>query len=398
MEPDAEPGQTPPADADSPRAPWRMPRPLLAAIIAAVMALQVMVFGPDLLNSYGPEGSPLQRALETHNFRLARVLLICGAKPQGDDSAPSYNTPLCRVVEAGDLDSVRFLLDHGADVEARGSYKLSLLQLAAAMSSPEVVELLLQRGAKVDARTGDGHEMVSAPLPAWTWVAQHGAEPAGRRFANRSDYTALMAACAAGRLDVAQTLLKFGADPNAPDGLGDAALHVAVLGANADLVALLLEHGAKADALGAKGGAPLHLAARYSKLDAGRVLLEHGADPNVRGAFGRTPLHWAPTFWTDGLQAPAFAAMLLDHGANPNARDDGGMTPLHLAVIHRRQDLVRLFTARGGDMNARDGQGRTPAQLSAMAPAQLEALLVDDRRAQFGQTYGTGPEALPYGH
>jgi hypothetical protein len=63
-------------------------------------------------------------------------------------------TPLYYAAEWGREDLVRRLLDHGADVNARGGDDGSALQAAAARDNEAVVRLLLDHGACVNAQGG----------------------------------------------------------------------------------------------------------------------------------------------------------------------------------------------------------------------------------------------------
>lgn len=65
---------------------------------------------------------------------------------------------------------------------------------------------------------------------------------------DKAGRTALIAACAAGRLGCARILLAHGADPNAGnEHFGENALHCAVVGESIDVASLLLSRGARGD-------------------------------------------------------------------------------------------------------------------------------------------------------
>ncbi|HEU4403410.1 MAG TPA: ankyrin repeat domain-containing protein, partial [Candidatus Polarisedimenticolia bacterium] len=94
------------------------------------------------------------------------------------------------------------------------------LHLASFFGHLEVVDLLLEHGADVNARSRS------------------------ERFARSN--TPLHAAAANGRTEVAGRLLAKGADVNAVDGSGFTPLDLAGAGRNDLLIILLLDHGAKA--------------------------------------------------------------------------------------------------------------------------------------------------------
>ena len=68
-------------------------------------------------------------------------------KPRPED----WQTPLVRMVDRGQTEAVRVLLEHGADVTARHPDGRSLLQLARDKGMPEMAGLLEQHGASTDA-------------------------------------------------------------------------------------------------------------------------------------------------------------------------------------------------------------------------------------------------------
>jgi ankyrin repeat protein len=116
-------------------------------------------------------------------------------------------------------------------------------------------------------------------------------------------------------------------------------------------IASLLKAGADPDAPNKHGETPLVEAARSPKATV--VLLAAGANPNTATADGWTPLHEAVP------HGPESAGPLLEAGANPNATNHRGETPLHIAAASRSA-AVDLLLEAGADPTIRDGQGRLP--------------------------------------
>ncbi len=93
-------------------------------------------------------------------------------------------------------------------------------------------------------------------------------------------------------------------------------------------------------------------------------LLEQGADVNVTNYKGQSALHCAAKA---GFVEPV--RILLDHGADVNAQDRDGDTPLHTACRssiknHQRlQQVVDLLIKNGAKLSAQNNRGRTPKQV-----------------------------------
>jgi ankyrin repeat protein len=145
------------------------------------------------------------------------------------------------------------------------------------------------------------------------------------------------------------SMIKRGADVNAPQGDGVTALHWAARHGDADLVAALVRAGARARAATRFGAyTPLHLAAERGSAPIVKALLAAGAPADAKTNTGATPLMFAAA----SGDAAAVTA-LLDAGADANARESDRMqSPLIYAAASNRVDVVRLLIARGADPNA----------------------------------------------
>ncbi len=139
----------------------------------------------------------------------------------------SKNNALLAASEKGDLARVERLLASGAEIGARNSEDQTPLMLASAEGHVNVVTLLINKGAEVNA--------VANP--------QKGVHISLKR-------TALLAAATQGMSEIASLLIQKGADVNARNGRGETALMW--LSGNADdsgVIRLLLDKGADANAI-----------------------------------------------------------------------------------------------------------------------------------------------------
>jgi ankyrin repeat protein len=75
-------------------------------------------------------------------------------------TSAQVNTELFHTCRTGDIETVRVLLERGADIEARDSDNWTPLHVACAWGHLAVTRLLLDAGADMNVRDNDGH----APL------------------------------------------------------------------------------------------------------------------------------------------------------------------------------------------------------------------------------------------
>jgi ankyrin repeat protein len=160
------------------------------------------------------------------------------------------------------LPQVQTALQNGANVNAT-RYGASILMFDAdnAACSSEVVKLLLEKGAKIEAKDSEGR-------------------------------TALFIAANRGNTDVVKLLLEKGANIDVKNTVtGETALHMAAVRGNVEIVMLLLEKGgANIEAKDIWGNTPLIRAALDGQTEVVKLLLERGANTKVKNNDGQTAL------------------------------------------------------------------------------------------------------------
>ncbi len=152
----------------------------------------------------------------------------------------------------------------------------------------------------------------------------------------------LVRAVRTGNMETVRNLLARGADPNALDGDGRAALHAFFSGQNWQLEPELLD-----------------------------MLLQRGADPNLPDTQGRTPMHCAAE-----RGRVEMVGRLLRVGARIDRADEHGKTPLHLVGERKDWLMASALLAAGADPMQQDDWGQQP--VSWLAP-----LCVRDLRLRF---------------
>ena len=215
---------------------------------------------------------------------------------------------------------VELLLAKGADINATTPDGDTPLRLAADGENDDIVKLLISHGAKADI-------VVAAMLDMADRVKEllH-TNPEVVDAADHSALTALHWAAARGHIEPVQILLAAGADPNSSSASGETPLQAAACIGSHDVVKFLLDHGARVDTREDQAGlTALHRAAESGDKETIKLLLAKGADVNAKG--------------------------------NPMGKE---FTPLHLAVEEGRKDAVEALLSAGANINATDSDGRAP--------------------------------------
>jgi ankyrin repeat protein len=194
----------------------------------------------------------------------------------------------------GDLAAVKALLDAGrsADTPIAEGHQTPL-QRAASSGKTEIAKLLIERGASVNAPAASGSALHLAIQGGWDDIVQllidNGADPDQR---DAFDNTPLVLAVSAQHRDIAEILIKAGADLGASSS-GLTPLMFASSTGDVDQVRFLVKAGAKVNGVGKGqyGGRSALLAAiPDGQADAVKALIELKADVNQKGPDGKTPL------------------------------------------------------------------------------------------------------------
>jgi len=302
--------------------------------------------------------TPLHMAVDSGLLEVTRTLIGRDASINARDS--DGRTPLhptfhaqSRTFDDQYFDVVRYLLDHGADVDAQADTEFPTpLHLASFFGGFKVAQLLLDHGADINVQDKDG------------WTPLHGTLV--EMTDDLDDFY----------FDTVRFLLEHGADIHALDNGHATPLHVVSQCGGMKATRLLLEHGADVHALDDNHSTPLHFASKSGSAEAARLLLERGADVHALDNNHSTPLH----FISRDCDAGA-ARELLEHGAVVDARDNKDSTPLHVASQRGNAKVAHLLLERGADVHAPDGNHSTPLHFASEGGNAEAARLLLERGA-----------------
>ncbi|CZR58736.1 uncharacterized protein PAC_08628 [Phialocephala subalpina] len=251
---------------------------------------------------------------------------------------------------------VQLLLEKGADIEANDNDGKTALLWVTLLGKENLVQLLLEKGADIEAKNSDGRTalLLVALLGNEAIVQLLLKEGADIEAKDNDGRTALLRAALLGNEAAVLLLLEKGADIEAKDNDGRTALlNMALLGKEA-LVQLLLEKGADIEAKGNDGRTALLNMALLGKEALVQLLLEKGADIEAKDSNKRTALLWAASLGKETLMQ-----LLLKDGADIEAKDNNGRTALLRAALLGNETIVQLLLEKGADIEANDNDGST---------------------------------------
>ncbi len=253
-------------------------------------------------------------------------------------------TPLLFAVRQGNTESVRVLLEEGADIHGLSAGdKTAPLLMAVINGHFDLAMFLIEQGADATLASTAGATPLYVTVNV-KWGPESG-YPQPDTTQNNTTYLELM-----------QTLIDKGADVNAR------------LKQELWFTAYTFD----LSRVTAAGATPFWRAAQVVDIEAMRLLIANGADLEINNSEGVSPLHVAtgggvhgndeviaPTGWLAG------ATYLVDElGADVNARDDAGYTPLHSAASIGEAELVQYLVDKGGNVRAISDRGETTADMA----------------------------------
>ena len=335
----------------------------------------------DLADNSGV--TPLMYAAANKKMDVVKLLLEKGGVDI-DAKHDNGGTALLEAATAGAVESLKFLMDHGADFDGVDDDGVSALMGVASAGSLEglklVVEALKKKG------TFDSH---------LDRLSYSGGSP-------------VMFAAAGGHTDCVKELIDLGtnineiarATPEYAERLekmiaegtvtdtennvdGVTALHVAAQGGHLETVNLLLENGATPTIADDEGRTPLTLAIKGNYGEVAAALVKYGADPNTVFVDEEGVTHNL-LFDSILIENADFAKSLVEKGADLYYKDEKGVSTLlqasHRGMLDVVEKLLEAHKAKGGNddyIHAASEEGVSPiiAASSEGHPEVVKALL-----------------------
>lgn len=264
----------------------------------------------------------------------------CEISQVNEDQQKENEIALREAILHKNLEEAIRLIVLGVKVDFANNEDVTLLGMAIENDRPDIVELLIEKGARVDA------------------VDKHGFTPL------------MLAILFHNHAMVELLIIKCGADVNLGDDLHIPLLYTIHLN-RSDTVQLLLNNRANIDIV-SDIYAPL-LFAISDRPDMVQLLLDNRANMEIVSENGRAPLHMAIMY-----ERTAIVQLLIDKRANLENASLGGKTPLHCAVMFRRRGIIQILLDARADVNAYDDDGYAPLHSAcAKRCAPIMKLLVE---------------------
>ena len=270
-------------------------------------------------------------------------------------------TPLTFAAREGDVESAKYLLDAGADINQTTEYGWSPLLTATNNRHYKLGAFLMERGANANVANKGG----------WTPIYL----ATDNRNIEGGDYPVPKPDL--DHLEYIRMLLDHDADPNAR--AKDNTLTRTIF-----TMQWFYEAGCT----------PFIRAAQSSDTALMRLLLDYGADPFMATDNGDTALTAAGGIgWVEGVTYERSAKenfeairMLVDEvGLDPNIANKEGRTPLMGAALKGRNDVIEMLVAHGARLETRDGGSRdTDTNVSAISGHTWQALDYADGLVRVG--------------
>ena len=230
------------------------------------------------------------------------------------------------------------LSDSRAQIDYVDGYKMTPLIWAALEGNIDMIEMLLKKGAKLDA----------CPTT-----------------------TPLIEAVRNGHQEAAEYLLSQGDDIEMSDKYGFTVLHVVPFYGNVQFAQMLLDNGAILDAESDKKQTPLHIAAKHGSLQLCKLFLKKGAEIDAQDINEETPL-----FYAVRNNQPAIVKFLVNNGADITIKNSKKNQVIHIAAKVGNEETVIFLLTKGANPREVGYDNRQPIEYAANQ--NIQEILLDN--------------------
>ncbi|KAH9523486.1 hypothetical protein Btru_040138 [Bulinus truncatus] len=304
------------------------------------------------------------------------------------------NRPIHYAAACQSPDNLKVLFEKGANLHDKNSSHKLPLHIAIKNNRPLNVEFLLDMASKNPSRdplsskygvgsvnyrdyTGKTPLHLTAEygfLEIAEILLKFGAQVNAQLGVSDNKLTPLMCAAGQGSLKMVQLLVQHGADVEQKDRMDRRAVIHACMNGSTSVLSYLLNIGASAEEPDSSGNSPLHYAAAYGWYFTVNLLLEAGVDPNASNMWKITPVSVAYLKSQVGI-----VQLLLNHEkVDINFSDDNGKNLIFHAC---ESDLLQpdlaeqikyIIEKKGALCDIKDNNDRTPLHCLALNQVNVD--------------------------
>lgn len=307
-------------------------------------------------NPFGAEMTPLQIAVQFNILSFVRTQVERGVDINTTLSG-WFASYLQMAAHFGNEEMVTLLLDHGADVEARGAGCESVLTAACSSGNVNIVKAILKEGADTSTYGMMNSPLWAAALSGKSEVIQILYDHDKSTFENGwSRHLALF--------QVGKKTLRSVKWEN------DSEIKVYEAGGG-NISELLLTQGVDIFTFGRFALWIQFILMNNSHAVVKKFLTDDPEMCTRRASSGLTLLHLV-CLGGDEMAVK----LLLDNGADPSAETDDGFTIFDAALANRSESVLRHLLSRGCDLSSVDYSGRTLLHTAAEIGSDAQLYLV----------------------
>lgn len=248
-------------------------------------------------------GVTLQEVVRSGDLALVKEKVDGGADINDKGNGYFTSTPLIDASHLAKLEIVKYLVEKGANINAKGIYGQTALHLAVSSGEIEKVKYLIEKGANINAKDKYGQNVLHS-------TSTHS------------------------EVNIIKYLLAKGMDVDAKDSSGQTTLHKAALHGNINVIQFFIDNGADINTRSQSGDTILFNPVIIGNLEVVKYLVDKGVDINAKGVFG--------TVLSRAVSSGKFDIVkyLIEKGADVNTKDVLGRTNLDIAIASKKHNIV----------------------------------------------------------
>lgn len=267
--------------------------------------------------------------------------------------------------------TIAHLLAQGNDVNKRTHDSRTYIFWAASRGHLDILEVLLEKGAKTDLTDSHGYTVSQFTAAAgqdntdvYEFLIKNGSDLINEKDQDGRSVI-LIAAPRVKNLDLIDYFISKGLDINATDNRGNGIFAYAAQGGNIDVLNALIDRGVSTKANAKTKENAILFASRGGRgssnsLEVFKYLEELGVNPNVTSDQGITPLH--------NLSRSSKDLKIYDYfiqkGVDPNAVDHNGNTALLNACSRNNLDIIKYLGEKSDDINHLNQDGHSALSIA----------------------------------